>query len=369
MSDSARLKLVSDDPGPVAQPVWSVGHEVQFYESEEFLYETVCDFLSDGVRAAQPIVVICTPQHRHAFMQWLRSLQVEPADLVDGRDVVWLDARETLASFMDGDVPNARRFLASVGGIFDKLLANRPYVVARAYGEMVDLLWKDGNTEGAIAVEALWNDLASSYSFSLLCAYAMGNFLKETHAERFRDICSLHGRIRPAESYRGADDHERMKQVALLQQRARALEAEVAYHRGVETALLDTLEQRRVIEAALRESERKLRDHLEHAPEGIHWVGPDGIILYANRHELETLGYSRDEYVGRHIAEFHADRAAIDDMLARLARGEPLRDYAATMVTRDGRPVRCLVNSNVVWEGDRFVHTRCFTRVVREAAS
>jgi PAS domain S-box-containing protein len=315
MSESARLHLVNDDAASFPQPVWAVGHEVQFYEAEEFLYDTVGEFLRDGVKAAQPIVVIASAVHRGALTEKLRSLHVDAQELVDGRDAVWLDARDTLAAFMEGGMPNAELFRTTVGGVFDALLENRRYLVVRAYGEMVDLLWKDGNIDGAIALEDLWNELAAKYSFSLLCAYSMANFHKEAHTDRFQDICARHGRILPAESYRQG-------------------------------------------------SEQKLRDFLDRAPEGIHWVAPDGIIIWANRHELETLGYDREEYVGQHIMKFHADRAAVDDMLERLARGEPLRDFAATMLARDGRRIRVLVNSNVVWEGDRFVHTRCFTRVL-----
>jgi PAS domain S-box-containing protein len=364
MSESARLQLVSEEAASVPPPAWTVGHDVQFYEAEEFLYDIVGEFLSDGVKAAQPFVVIATPAHRRAFAQRMRALQVDPDELMDGRDAVWLDARETLQAFMEKGMPNPEMFRATVGSVFDSLLKNRGYLVVRAYGEMVDLLWKDGNIEGAIALEDLWNDLAVKYSFSLLCAYSMSNFYKEAHTERFRDICARHGRIVPAESYQQTSDVDRLKQIAMLQQRTRVLEAEVAYHRHVEVALLDTLQQRRVIEDALRDSEQKLRDFLDRAPEGIHWVGPDGIIMWANRHELEMLGYERDAYVGKHIMQFHADRSAAEEMLARLARGEPLRDFAATMLASDGRHVRVLVNSNVVWEGDRFVHTRCFTRMV-----
>ncbi len=33
--------------------------------------------------------------------------------------------------------------------------------IVRAYGEMVDLLWKDGNVDGAVQLEALWNELGT----------------------------------------------------------------------------------------------------------------------------------------------------------------------------------------------------------------
>lgn len=69
---------------------------------------------------------------------------------------------------------------------------------------------------------------------------------------------------------------------------------------------------------ALRRSERNLSDFFEHAPVGLHWTGPDGIVLRVNQTELDLLGYTRDEYVGHSIAEFHVDQTVIEDILRRL---------------------------------------------------
>jgi PAS domain S-box-containing protein len=126
-----------------------------------------------------------------------------------------------------------------------------------------------------------------------------------------------------------------------------------------------TQKQRRA-DAELRRRERELTDFFENATVGLHWVGGDGKILWANRAELELLGYTRDEYIGRHIAEFHADEAAINDILARLSRGEELHGYEARLRCKDGSIRYVSINSNVYWEDSRFVHTRCFTRDITE---
>jgi PAS domain S-box-containing protein len=110
--------------------------------------------------------------------------------------------------------------------------------------------------------------------------------------------------------------------------------------------------------------ERDLHDFLENAALGLHWVDGKGVILWANRAELELLGYTRSEYVGRNIAEFHADRVAIGEILRRLASRETLRNYEAWMHHKDGSQ-RCVqISSNVRWNNGEFVHTRCFTRDV-----
>ncbi|HET9132445.1 MAG TPA: PAS domain S-box protein, partial [Terriglobia bacterium] len=82
---------------------------------------------------------------------------------------------------------------------------------------------------------------------------------------------------------------------------------------------------------AVKEYERQLTDLVENATVGLHSIGPDGTILWVNRFELEMLGYSEDEYVGRHISEFHSEPAAIADILARLGRAEKLHNYPAKM--------------------------------------
>jgi PAS domain S-box-containing protein len=116
----------------------------------------------------------------------------------------------------------------------------------------------------------------------------------------------------------------------------------------------------------LRRRERELTDFFENATVGLHWVGPDGTILWTNRAELEMLGYTREEYIGRSITEFHADEEVISDILSRLSRGEELHGYEARLRCKDGTIRHVVINSNVLWEDGRFVHTRCFTRDITE---
>jgi PAS domain S-box-containing protein len=121
----------------------------------------------------------------------------------------------------------------------------------------------------------------------------------------------------------------------------------------------DTLEE-------LRRRERELSDFVENASIGLHWVGADGTILWANQAELDLLGYSREEYVGRKISEFHADPDVINDILCRLTNNDTLHDYEARLKCKDGSIRYVLINSNVMWDEDRFVHTRCFTRDITD---
>lgn len=127
----------------------------------------------------------------------------------------------------------------------------------------------------------------------------------------------------------------------------------------------DTTELHRV-SGELQQKRAELEDFFENGAVPLHLVSGEGIILRANKAELDFLGYAAEEYVGRPIAEFHADAATISDILARLGRAEKLDRYPARLRARDGSLRDVLITSSAKFENGRFVNTRCFTVDVTE---
>ncbi|HVI23260.1 MAG TPA: PAS domain-containing sensor histidine kinase, partial [Myxococcales bacterium] len=165
---------------------------------------------------------------------------------------------------------------------------------------------------------------------------------------------------------RGGDGDARLAEVSRLQQRARALEHEIELRKELEHGLRVALDDRRRAEEALRASQEDLVDFLENAAEGMHWVGADGKVQWANRAQLEMLGYARDEYVGHDVAEFHVDKDVIADILARLLRNETLHLRDARLRCKDGSVKDVRINSNALFRDGEFVRTRCFIRDVTD---
>ncbi|HYG04496.1 MAG TPA: PAS domain S-box protein [Chryseosolibacter sp.] len=108
-------------------------------------------------------------------------------------------------------------------------------------------------------------------------------------------------------------------------------------------------------------TERALKDYFENASIGLHWVNSEGIIIWANPAELNMLGYATHEYVGHHISEFHSDKQLIDDILNKLLNRSAIRNQEAELVCKDGSIRHVTLNSSALWEGNKFIHTRCFT--------
>ena len=326
-------------------------HFVQFYENDDYLIESVSGFVGAALKAGECSIVAATPEHRRALERKLRACDIDVVSAqASGRFLV-LDAQETLMKFMVDGAPDQRCFEETVGRAIGRLRESGQRV--HAFGEMVAILWADGNREGALALEQLWNNLAKQYRFALFCAYPIAHFGSDGKSDGLEGVCSCHSRVIPAESYAAFDTADkRLRAITLLQQKANSLKAEI--------------EHRREVERVLFKRERELADFFENATEGLHKVGADGTILWANKAEFSQLGYTHDEYVGHPITEFHADADVIADILQRLGRGETLQNFPARLRCKDGTIRHVLISSNGRFEDGEFAYTRCFTRDVTE---
>ncbi|MGA9507413.1 MAG: MEDS domain-containing protein [Candidatus Sulfotelmatobacter sp.] len=241
-------------PTPVNKGIWSHHgnhqHGVQFYSQDKFLLEELSEYIGDALRLGDAAVVVATEPHRNALLQWLSARGLDVTCLLERGQFVVLDAREVLDTFMsEGSpnmgLPNEDRFNRVVGGIIAKAIASRTGDSARSehpriaiFGEMVALLWVEGKADAAIRLEQLWNGLARIESFSLLCAYPMSCFEREQDADLFLKVCNEHSSVIPTESYMGlASEDERLRTISQLQQKANALETEVAEHRRLRQEL------------------------------------------------------------------------------------------------------------------------------------
>jgi PAS domain S-box-containing protein len=101
---------------------------------------------------------------------------------------------------------------------------------------------------------------------------------------------------------------------------------------------------------------------------GIHVVDKSGILLWANKTELELLGYRPEEYIGHFVGDFHVDLDPVADILDKLGRFETVANYPARLRAKDGSIKYVSVNSNVFQQpGGEFGHSRCFTTEISEA--
>jgi signal transduction histidine kinase len=206
-------------------------HVAQFYEGEDFLLDAVERFVDDGLRSGDGIVLVATRPHLDELASRFRGPALREA--VDAGRATMVDASMALSEILVDGGPDSGRFGRCVEGAIDRSIrasyratTEKPKRV-RAFGEMVDLLCRDGRHHAAVRVEQLWNRVADARNLSIFCGYAMAGFPCEEDSARFDEVCALHDLVIPAEtSVRSDDPAELRREIARLQQRAHALKCE-----------------------------------------------------------------------------------------------------------------------------------------------
>jgi signal transduction histidine kinase len=215
-------------------------HGVQFYSQDKFLLEQLSEYVGNALRAGDAAVVVATAEHRDGLLPGLMAQGLDIAALLDAGRFVSLDAVQVLATFMSDGWPKEGRFNDVVGGIVAKAVASAGGLQPRVaiYGEMVALLWAEGKTEAAIRLEQLWNELAQTKPFSLFCAYPMSSFNRQEDSGLLLKVCNEHSAVIPTEGYMDlSSDDERLRGITQLQQKANALETEIAKHKRLQQEL------------------------------------------------------------------------------------------------------------------------------------
>ena len=178
-------------------------HLVQFYGHRQILAENVVQYLMAGAARGETLIVIATEEHSALFSERLGREGVDVRELERRERLVFLDARKTLSEFLVGGEPDWPRFERAVGGLVRRMKEKAGPAGLRAYGEMVDLLWKEGRLDAATKVEGFWNRLLQSGRFGLFCAYTVDLLSSDTSPVAIREMISTHSLLLPA---RNGDD-------------------------------------------------------------------------------------------------------------------------------------------------------------------
>jgi len=228
------------------------GHTVQFYQDDAFFIDGLSRFIGSAIVAGESAVVIATQGHRDALNRILQSRGLDLRNAIDQGRYIALDAAATLAKFMRGDWPDPELFKETISPVLARSSVAAQHGLIFAFGEMVAVLCAQGNAEAAVRLEQFWNEVAESYSLSLLCAYPMSGFDRESDGDGLSRICAEHTHVIPAESYSAlVKEEDRLRTIAQLQQKAQALENEIAERKQAEetmhrtkAVLEDTIDQR-----------------------------------------------------------------------------------------------------------------------------
>lgn len=167
-------------------------HAVHLYGDEDLFMHALEGFIGAGLRAGEAAIVIATSPHLARLAQRLEDHGVDVEMARRESRYLGLPAERILRDVMVDGSPDEERFFEVITTILDKMRANGRRV--RAFGEMVALLWAEGNAGATVRLEHLWNKLCERERFPLFCAYPKAGFTADPTSP-IRELCAAHSRV------------------------------------------------------------------------------------------------------------------------------------------------------------------------------
>jgi DcmR-like sensory protein len=175
-------------------------HFAQFHRDTEgqdrrrdTLTESAITFVEAGLQRGDSVLVIAAAEHRDRLFERLAAGKFRPQTLRDPRQLSVLDAGEITAPWVGGDLPEWASFRNAVAPALSRLQLSGRGI--RVYSEITNVLWRAGNTGGAIRIEDFWNALAGTYQFSLYCGFTMDTQSEHSYAGPLEELGRTHSDI------------------------------------------------------------------------------------------------------------------------------------------------------------------------------
>jgi hypothetical protein len=167
-------------------------HLVEIYDCDTAFLNSLEGFVIGGLRVGDGVIVIATEPHLQALNARLESQEVDLASARSLFQYIPLNAEETLAKFMVDGSPDEERFERVVTELLERARQGERRI--RAFGEMVSVLWAQGQNGATIRLEHLWHKFCQAQAFSLFCAYPRSGFTQDA-AESVKEICAAHTKV------------------------------------------------------------------------------------------------------------------------------------------------------------------------------
>ena len=165
-------------------------HSVHVYDDDAALIMRLCGIVSSSLRVGDSVLIVATPEHRTSLVEELKSAGVDVRSHAREGTFTMVDAYEMLLSIMVNGHPDPLRFEDQIGRLLMRIraISKSPDQRFTVFGEIVNLMWEQGNKQGALELEALWNDALNKNSFHLHCGYQRTGFQGDDEAA----VCEVH---------------------------------------------------------------------------------------------------------------------------------------------------------------------------------
>ena len=176
-------------------------HIVQLYQDQQFLNRAVCRFAAGAIANGEGVILVPTVAHWEAFRPRLEAEGVDVKAAQGRGQLTVVDADELLPRFMKDAMPDAPVFLGLAADVIANARGEGSYPKVRWWGEMVNLLWEQGNVAASMSLEDQFDRLAKHHEIAIFCSFVMDNFHSDVHTRLLPRLGTNHSHLIPVEDY------------------------------------------------------------------------------------------------------------------------------------------------------------------------
>ena len=176
-------------------------HIVQLYQDQQFLNRAVCRFAAGAIANGEGVILVPTAAHWDAFRPRLEAEGVNVKAAQGNGQLTVVDADELLPRFMKDSMPDAPVFLGLAAEVIGKARDEGRYPKVRWWGEMVNLLWEQGNVAASMSLEDQFDRLAEHHEIAIFCSFVMDNFNSEVQSRLLPRLGQNHSHLIPVQDY------------------------------------------------------------------------------------------------------------------------------------------------------------------------
>jgi DNA-binding NarL/FixJ family response regulator len=140
-------------------------HELFFCADDTILLDGLARFIAAALMAGDPAIVWATESHRYSLRERVRASGVDIDAAIQRGTYLPLDVSET------PDLAQIRETLRGLSDAASKAGKEHPRIAV--CGERAGRLWAEGQTDVAIRLEQICNELAREFDMDVLCAYPL----------------------------------------------------------------------------------------------------------------------------------------------------------------------------------------------------
>jgi hypothetical protein len=177
------------------------GHIVQLYQDEDFYCDAISHFAAEGLLQGESIIMVATDPNWVNISRYLGGKGFDIPALIERGQITILDANGTLPKFMAGGMPDGSVFKPLASQTIEKARCGGKFPRVRWWGEMVNVLYVEGNGKASHRLEQFFDEVAHEETVAIFCSFLMDHYDPQIYDQAFHNVCGTHSHVIPAKDY------------------------------------------------------------------------------------------------------------------------------------------------------------------------